>query len=42
MNLLTKKYLKIGYQRQLTYRHPDSSFSAFGPNNYKKETGKKK
>ena len=36
---LTKKYLKIGYQRQLTYRHSDSSFSAFGPNGYSKETG---
>lgn len=36
---LTAKYLKIGYQRQLTYRHPDSSFSAFGPSSYSKETG---
>lgn len=23
----------IGYQRQLKYRHPDGSYSAFGPNN---------
>lgn len=33
----TKEYLKIGYQRQLTYRHSDGSFSAFGPKN--SETG---
>ena len=26
-----QEYLKIGYQRQLTYRHSDGSFSAFGP-----------
>ncbi|CAF0775839.1 unnamed protein product [Brachionus calyciflorus] len=25
-----QNYLKIGYQRQLTYRHNDGSFSAFG------------
>jgi CD109 antigen len=31
MNELTKNFLKIGYQRQLTYRHLDGSFSAFGP-----------
>lgn len=31
MDELTKQYLKIGYQRQLTYRHKDGSFSAFGP-----------
>jgi len=30
MNALTKEYLKIGYQRQLTYRHEDGSFRAFG------------
>ena len=29
-NELTKQYLKIGYQRQLTNRHKDESFSAFG------------
>lgn len=28
-----QEYLQIGYQRQLTYRHKDGSFSAFGPNN---------
>ena len=28
----TQEYLKTGYQRQLTYRHADGSFSAFGPN----------
>lgn len=32
MSNLTQEYLRIGYQRQLTYRHPDGSFSAFGPN----------
>ncbi|RNA09103.1 alpha-2-macroglobulin 1 [Brachionus plicatilis] len=31
MNKLTKDYLQIGYQRQLTYRHQDGAFSAFGP-----------
>ncbi|XP_008940883.1 PREDICTED: alpha-2-macroglobulin-like protein 1, partial [Merops nubicus] len=25
------KFLKTGYQRQLLYRHPDGSYSAFGP-----------
>lgn len=24
------KYLDIGYQQELTYRHTDGSFSAFG------------
>lgn len=28
---LMKEYLRTGYQRQLTYRHKDGSFSAFGP-----------
>lgn len=26
----TKKYMEKGYQRQLGYKHPDGSFSAFG------------
>ncbi|RZF37862.1 hypothetical protein LSTR_LSTR016415, partial [Laodelphax striatellus] len=26
------KYIQKGYQRQLLYRHPDGSYSAFGPN----------
>lgn len=34
----TKEFLKIGYQRQLTYRHVDGSFSAFGSRNVN-ETG---
>lgn len=32
-------YLKIGYQRQLTYRHSDGSFSAFGPESTKEGGG---
>jgi CD109 antigen len=39
MDLKTKEYLKIGYQRQLTYRHDDGSFSAFGPNSSKENGG---
>ena len=35
----TQEYLKIGYQRQLTYRHQDGSFSAFGPSNTKESGG---
>jgi hypothetical protein len=31
LNDQTKEYLLTGYQRQLTYRHKDGSFSAFGP-----------
>lgn len=27
-----KKYMEIGYQRELTYKHDDGSFSAFGKN----------
>ena len=39
MSDLTQEYLKIGYQRQLTYRHKDGSFSAFGPSNTKESGG---
>jgi CD109 antigen len=39
MDLKTKEYLKIGYQRQLTYRHNDGSYSAFGPNSSKESGG---
>ena len=39
MDLKTKEYLKIGYQRQLTYRHDDGSFSAFGPKSSKENGG---
>lgn len=27
---MAKKYMEIGYQRELTYKHKDGSFSAFG------------
>uniref|UniRef100_A0A1I8BTY6 NTR domain-containing protein n=1 Tax=Meloidogyne hapla TaxID=6305 RepID=A0A1I8BTY6_MELHA len=30
MELKIKKYMETGYQRELTYRHSDNSFSAFG------------
>lgn len=36
IEIKAKKYMEIGYQRQLTYRHADGSFSAFGSFN---ETG---
>jgi len=39
MDSLTKNYLQIGYQRQLTYRHDDGSFSAFGPSSSSSEKG---
>lgn len=26
------RYMETGYQQELTYRHPDGSFSAFGTN----------
>lgn len=26
----TKKYMESGYQRELTYKHDDGSYSAFG------------
>ena len=39
MNDKTIKFLKIGYQRQLTYRHKDNSYSAFGPSSYRNESG---
>jgi len=39
MSELTKNYLRIGYQRQLTYRHSDGSFSAFGPQSTKENGG---
>ncbi|XP_041375396.1 pregnancy zone protein-like [Gigantopelta aegis] len=32
IEMLTKKYMEIGYNRELNYRHPDGSFSAFGEN----------
>lgn len=30
VNLKSRMYMEIGYQRQLSYRHDDGSFSAFG------------
>lgn len=39
MNELARNYLKIGYQRQLTYRHQDGSFSAFGPSHTRESGG---
>lgn len=39
MDSLTKNYLQIGYQRQLTYRHDDGSFSAFGPSSSSEKGG---
>lgn len=30
IEIQAKKYLDLGYQRQLTYKHKDGSFSAFG------------
>ncbi|XP_058122622.1 thioester-containing protein 1 allele R1-like [Anopheles ziemanni] len=33
-----KKYMEVGYQRELTYRHADGSFSAFGQSDKKGST----
>ncbi|KFB45611.1 AGAP008366-PA-like protein [Anopheles sinensis] len=33
-----KKYMEVGYQRELTYRHADGSFSAFGQSDEKGST----
>ncbi|KAL3865691.1 hypothetical protein ACJMK2_043055 [Sinanodonta woodiana] len=34
-----KGYMRIGYQRQLKYRHHDGSYSAWGDNEYRNSTG---
>ncbi|KAL3865695.1 hypothetical protein ACJMK2_043057 [Sinanodonta woodiana] len=34
-----KGYMRIGYQRQLKYRHHDGSYSAWGDNEYQNSTG---
>lgn len=39
MSNLIQEYLKIGYQRQLIFRHKDGSFSAFGPSNSNESGG---
>lgn len=30
LDMKAKNFMEIGYQRELTYKHPDGSFSAFG------------
>nr|ABJ89824.1 alpha-2-macroglobulin [Sinohyriopsis cumingii] len=34
-----KGYMRVGYQRQLKYRHHDGSYSAWGDNEYQNSTG---
>ncbi|XP_052279729.1 ovostatin-like isoform X1 [Dreissena polymorpha] len=36
---LAKSYMRVGYQRQMKYRHNDKSYSAWGENEYGNATG---